>query len=347
MLFFAETLIALSANAFYFFRETKNGIAEIEKYTRGYSVSLAEAFAEIAATGYASRNYNPLKTLFSEKISNNMINEAFFAFTNGDLKAHTSKEKAGEVKGNIANDEFAYNLDMIMKPVLEKSTETIFSDYNMMDREVPFSRDEKRFMKEHLYSGIDSSGWLVSRAVYFKKKPVGTVNFLISKDRIFSLINKNIDDGKKYSLVAVGIAYAVSLAVSIIVFIRHRRIENRALASGLSDDLIIRRDAPLEEESIAILDGDSDLIPLEDAGAIVPRIQPDLGDNRKPISIELLAELEPAGGNRNKPAYSDTLYREPPAEIKPRLKPGHASLAGRIIKDPIPVSAREGSYDSH
>jgi hypothetical protein len=192
LLFLTETIIGSVAALTYLYLDGKKGIERIEKYTVNYSMTMAEAFARVAELSYKTKNYSSLKTLFHEKIEENTIDEAFFILGDGKLIVHSNTTTEKNLMGNIANDEMSYNLDMILLPVTKKSTELFLSDYNIIDTQVPFSRQERESLHKYYYAGINSSGWLFTKGVFINGNPVGAVNFIISKERIFGL-NKRID----------------------------------------------------------------------------------------------------------------------------------------------------------
>lgn len=300
LLFIIEALIALWANLLYFRQSAVDMIAEIEKYTKSYSVTLAEAFAEAAALSYPRKKYAGLKNLFQKKISENIIDEGFFILSDGKLIVHSNKEREKELDGNIANDEFSYNLDMVLRAANEKSDKVIFSEYNIIEKRPPFTREERKYVKEYIYDDINNVGWLVSRAVFSKGKPVGTVNFIIGRERIHKVIFSHIEEFKRWILISLAAAYGVSLIVSIIIFIRQRGIENRALGFSARYHADLPEIDLSEEhgESIALADGDADLIPL-DGGSELPPIPEHHPAQQKddvpgePITIEILAEFKP------------------------------------------------------
>ena len=229
MLFLTQSVIAAGATAFYFYSASKSKIQDIEQYGRNFSITLAEAFADVAELSHRSGNYSKLKSLIQEKIGENIINEGFFVLKDGKLIVHSDKAIEKSLKGNIATDEFTYNIEMILWPLKKKTAEVMFTPYNIMGKRVPFNRDEKRLIREYLYKDINTLGWLVSRGVYSKGKPVGTVNFLIYNDRVFEYIRSQIETAKKAVVYAVAGAFALSLLVSLVVLIRYRSIQKKTI----------------------------------------------------------------------------------------------------------------------
>jgi hypothetical protein len=229
MLFIIESLVAGVAVAAYFLYAGKSRIEEMESYTRSYSISLADAFASVAELGYRTKKNSHLKTMFREKIEENIIAEAFFVLKNGRIIAHSDKERAKQLKGNIASDEFSYNLDLILRPVRQKSREVMFSDYDIINTPVSYGRNERMMLKRYLYPKIDSTGWLASKAVFIKKKPVGAVGFIISKEKIYSFIAEHIEHCKRILIASLCLSFVISLAVSLVVLLRYRSIQKKLM----------------------------------------------------------------------------------------------------------------------
>ncbi len=229
LLFIIESLVAATAVVAYFIYAGKSQIEEMESYTRSYSISLAEAFSRVAEIGYRAKKPALLKTLFKEKIEEKLITEAFFVLKNGKIIAHSNKERTKQLKGNIASDEFAYNLDLILKPVRQKSREVLFSDYDIVDSPAPFERNERMLLKRYLYPKIDSTGWLASKSVFIKKKPAGVVGFIISKEKVYSFIAGHIERCKKILFASLCLSFVISLTIALVVLIRYRSIQKKSM----------------------------------------------------------------------------------------------------------------------
>jgi hypothetical protein len=232
MLFFIESLIGAGATVSYFVYTTRTTIKEIESSVRSYITPLTIAFADVAEISYRTGRMQRLRSLFRKKFERRIMVEAFFVLKNGKLVVHSSRETAKRLKGNLANDEFSYNLDMILRPAYRKSREVMFTDYNIISKPVPFSGIELSLLKRFVYPTIEVSGWLSSTAVYKKKKPVGTVSFIIGKERIYSFIKKKIERGTRILIASFILAFFVSLLVSLVVLARYRSLQKKALKYG-------------------------------------------------------------------------------------------------------------------
>lgn len=243
MLFIVQSILALGATAFYFYQSGLSKIKDIETYNKNYSITLAEAFADVAELSYGKKNYARLKTLFRGKIQENTIDEAFFVLRDGKLIVHSNKSIEKDLRGNIANDEFAYNIDLILWPLKRKSKKVMFTPYNIMGKTAPFTREEKSIIKQYYYKDINVLGWLVTRAVFYQGKPVGTVNFLIYNDRIYEFLRNHINMAKQYMLYALAGAFCLSFFISLIVLLRYRSIQKKTLQAA-GDRGFIAEDIP-------------------------------------------------------------------------------------------------------
>ncbi len=221
-------LIALSAviSSAYFYFGVKKGIKDIEGYTKNYAITMADAFAEVAELSYRLKDYTKLKKLFQSKIRENTIDEAFFVLKDGELIAHSNKEREKQLEGNIANDEFAYNIELILLPVKEKKRDIQFIDYKIFEKKAPFKKIEMKLLKEYIYPKINIDGWLVTKAVFSmekkKEEAVGTVNFIISKDRIYNYIKSQFDESGKLIIYMGALSFLLSVILSFIIFLRYK-----------------------------------------------------------------------------------------------------------------------------
>jgi hypothetical protein len=232
MLLCIESLIAVGATVSYFVYTARTNIKEMESAVRSYITPLTIAFADVAEISYRTRRIQRLRSLFHKKFEHRIMVEAFFVLKNGKLVVHSSRETAKRLKGNLATDEFSYNLDMILRPAYRKSRKVIFTDYNIISKPVPFSGIELSLLKRFVYPTIEVSGWLSSMAVFKKKRPVGTVSFIISKEKIYSFIKKQIERSTRLLVASLILAFSVSLLVSLVVLARYRSLQKKALKYG-------------------------------------------------------------------------------------------------------------------
>ena len=233
LMFIAESAIGTAGVVSYFYFSGKKNITAIENYTVNYSKTMAEAFARVAEFSYSTKKYSSLQTLFHEKIEENTIDEAFFVLSDGKLIVHSSTTAEKELMGNIASDEMAYNLDMILLPVKTKNTDLLLNNYNIVNKTVPFIRDQRDLLKKYVYSDLNSTGWLFTKGIFIKGNPVGTVNFIVSKDRIYTSIEESIKQAKHYSLMIITVSMILSFFIALVVLFRYRSIQKNALGSFL------------------------------------------------------------------------------------------------------------------
>ena len=328
LVFIIEVILSTGSIGYYFLDTGKARVSDILSYTKNYSMTMGEAFADVAQLSLEKKNYTTVKKLFHQKIRENTIDEAFFILNNGTIVVHSNRETSKELKGNLANDEFSYNLDMILMPAREKSHEVIFSDYNIIAQRNPFKRRERELLGTYLYEDIDSNGWLVTRAVYHKDKAAGAVSFIISKDRIFSFIKNHLAQCRYYLECALMGSVGFAFFISLVVFIRYRWIQRKTArhVEARVEAMVFNKQQETASEKIEIIQPDAGQpSPNED---IVTR---DLGipsaGPEETVTIELddLVSIDGSSG----------------------LNPIHPAGQKREIKDPIPLSGKEAPSDFH
>lgn len=287
MIFLIESIMAAGAAGAYFLYAGAGRITEIEADTRSNAMTLAEALGGSAELSYRAKNHTRLRKLFREKIGDRTVDEAFFILTSGKLIAHSNPVIEEKLKGNIAGDGGVYNLDLILQPVSRNSTEVLFTDYDIASKPAPFDRSQRDLIRQYLYRGIDASGWLASRAVYGRKKPVGAVGLIIAKTKIHAFIRDHADRTLQLFRIALAAAFIVSLIVSLVVFVRYRGIRKRALAERRGvmpvaiDELYDMSIAavPVGDRAIALDLGD--LVQEREYDAVLTAGGPDRGTARK------------------------------------------------------------------
>jgi len=320
LMFITETVIGTAGIISYFYFSGKKNITEIENYTFNYSKTMAEAFARVAEFSYSAKKYSSLKTLFHEKIEQNTIDEAFFVLSDGRLIVHSSTTAEKELMGNIASDEIAYNLDMILLPIQTRNCDLISNNYNIINKTVPFNRRERDLLTKYVYGDLNSTGWIFTKGIFYKNKPAGTVNFIIGKDRIYTSIKESINQAKHYSMLLAAVSMVLSFFVSLIVLFRYRSIQKNALKSDAdlkedytgstvptlplktgSDLIEPVMDYTMPDDSDQQLSGEYEPEtpvsgPLEkrEAGEVIPLRKHDISsDDDEYITVELLGEIEP------------------------------------------------------
>lgn len=260
--FFLLILLSGVITGVYFYFTVTRGISEIENTTKKIAPALAQAFTDVAELSYKVKNYTRLKALFHQKIKESGIDEAFFVLADGRIVAHSNKEVENRLEGNIINDEFSYNIDQILLPLKTNSREIQIQDYNILKQKIPFRKEEIKLLKEYIYPKINIVGWLFTKGVYGKTKkreiPLGTINFIISKQNIYDFINKTIRDCKTLLILLGSFSLVLSLLFSLMVFIRTRRIQNvpesqknasQTAGKGKKSEV----ESPIPEEKVEII----------------------------------------------------------------------------------------------
>jgi len=229
IIFLIEAIVVNACLVVYFIHSGKIITADIERYTKNYSMTLVETLSEAVSETYMEKKTSSLQDLFYNRINKDIIDEAFFVLSNGKIIFHSLKTHSENLGGNIGNDEFTYNMEMILYPVLQNTKEVLFADYNVIGTKNPFDFDPrvKKFLKQHIYSTIDSTGWLISKAVFYKNKPVGAVSFIISKQKVFDAIIERFEEVKKYWIFGMAGSAVFSFVIALIfaLSIRRRYIE--------------------------------------------------------------------------------------------------------------------------
>jgi len=328
----------------YFVYVGKQRISDIESYTKNYSIALVNTFAGAAEMGYKRGPGDRLRALFGEIRQKNTFDEAFFVLRDGTLVVHSIEDTAKEIRGNISNDEISYNRDLILKPLLKNSREIQFTDYNIVSKRIPFNRMERTILKNYLYGGIDTSGWLVSKSVFQKKEPVGTMNLIIGKDRIFEFIEAQREESVRMFFISLAFAFAISFILAMVIFIRYRTIQRDTLAQA--EEKLgyrieeVRAAAPVFNEETAMAEPEKALVSspvLDEVPSIVPPAR------EETIAMELFEDVngkDEKGPGRIIDLYSAKRERETSAaRVFPRAE---AAPPGRSheIKEAIPIPRR-------
>ncbi|PKL39763.1 MAG: hypothetical protein CVV44_05955 [Spirochaetae bacterium HGW-Spirochaetae-1] len=344
LIFIIQSFIVVSAMTLYFISTGKKRIADMEKYTRNYSMTLADAFADVAELSFRTRQYKTLQSLFREKIRGNTIDEAFFVLNNGSIVVHSNGEIEKELSGNIANDEFTYNLDMILAPSLKKSRETHFSDYNIISQRNPFPRDQRDLIEKYLYPDVRIMGWLIGRAVYSGNKPVGTVNFLISKKRIFDFIKVHIEETIMYLRYGLEGSLAMAFLLSLIILFRYRSIQKKTLSfsssvvtkEGQAAGKTMEKTSTLQRAALAPESESSPDVTTASGEYITIDISAAIEDNKREVPMEI--NVDDDGIHIEK--YEGEIFMEDLQAIEPVREESLESIQRHTVKDAIPAAGK-------
>lgn len=333
LVYIIQALISIGAVGFYFIHNGSERINDIVTYTKNYSLTMGDAFADAAELSYRAGSYTTLKSLYQEKIRKNTIDEAFFALKNGKIMVHSSKETVKELKGNLANDEFSYNLDMIQQPLKEKKGSITFTDYNIIELRTPFKRRKRKLLQKYLYEPIESTGWLVTRAVFSKNKPVGTVSFIISKKRVFNYIKGHIETSRRYLTRALAGSGVCAFFISLFVFFRYRSIQKK------TEKIVAARTGaqPAAGQKIRPVTP----LPLPGEGTVAA--EPAAAEDG--FTIDLSAE--PAETAESESISMDELVSLDGKTAATDISTKITAMKNRQVKDPIPAKEKESSHDLH
>ena len=299
LIFFTESILGSLALFAYTYVSLKKNINAVEEYTRSYSKTLAEAFASVAELSLKTNKTDSLKILFHEKIQQNTIDEAIFVLADGRLIVHSNTSVENGLGGNIANDEMAYNLDLILEPVKKNSRELILSDYNIIDRKIPFSRKERDLIGRYIYPGINTTGWLFTKGVFVDDKPAGAVCFLTGKERIFSVIRETSLHTLKYFYTVIAGSFVISLIISFIILTRYRSIQKKAERIARTSNHSRAKGATVEQERS--IEHNEAALPAASAGSVMDDfdlfVDEPVGDAIIEKEHEIPVDLESAAGS--------------------------------------------------
>lgn len=245
ILYIIMVWLSIAISLGYFYVEGKRSVSNIIEYTREYSLPLSEAITGIAGLCYEKKDYSALRELLKSGTIKKNIHEAFFVLADGTIIAHSDIERVRELKGNIANDEFAYNIDQIFLPLKSKSEKAQFFDYNINDKNIPFHSDVIRLLKRYFHDKFDVDGWLVTRAVYSRGEGIGCVGMLMGKERIYNTIKDQLNNTYYLAGILFFFSVIISFFISILVNMRYRGIikdlkEQDGVMYGIQSDNIIK-----------------------------------------------------------------------------------------------------------
>lgn len=232
ILFLLLAIMASSAAILHTYRQLASDVEEFTIQVKNISKTLITTYAEAAQLAYATRSTGQLLSLIQGSKNIKGIKEVFFVLDNGTIIAHSDKEKANELKGNIANDEFYYNIDMILYPHTKQSMELFIFDYFVPDVQLPFTTIIRKYIQQFLYRDINTNSWLVTKAVYSKDKSIGTINCIIVKTPIYDMMKSYHKELVYMLMIICGASLVFSLFAGIILFIKQKRFLREVKAFG-------------------------------------------------------------------------------------------------------------------
>ncbi|HOE19558.1 MAG: hypothetical protein KBG92_00940 [Spirochaetes bacterium] len=224
ILFISLFILSSSIAIFFKYKELTADITNFVVETHNISKTLITMYSDAAGLAYTTKSTYKLVSLFHQQQSLRGIKEIFFVLDNGTIVAHSDEAKKSELNGNIANDEFTYNIDMILYPHSVKSGQLFINDYFMPDITIPFSKEMRTFIKRFIYKDIDTNSWLVSKAVFINGKSVGTANCIIVKEPVYQIIDSSFNEIMIIIAIICGVSFFTSLIAGVIVYTRQKKV---------------------------------------------------------------------------------------------------------------------------
>ena len=224
---------AVAASAGYYYVTLKRDIAETERNTQQYLIPLLDACVQMASMDGGAKSAERMNELFNGYRSTGIVFKAFFVKEDGSILAHSSSDEVKSLKSNIASDEFTYNLDQIFLPLKRDIKEPLFSDYYIVDKNVPFTKEQMMYLKKYINSGLDRNGWILSRKVSYKDKSAGVIVFLVDKGSMYEAIILGFNQAVFRTKIAGGAGLGLALLLSLIIFLRYKMIYSRAFRDSI------------------------------------------------------------------------------------------------------------------
>ncbi|MCX8123405.1 MAG: hypothetical protein N3F66_04485 [Spirochaetes bacterium] len=218
---------------FYKYKQLKSDIDEFTTQVKNVSKTLITTFADAAEIAYATRSTQKLLSLIKESSNLRGIKEVFFVLDNGTIVAHSDSRRSLELKGNIANDEFYYNIDLILYPHSKQSRELFIFDYFVPDLPLPFTKNVRKYIQQYVYKDINTNSWLVTKAVYFKGKSIGTINCIIVKTPIYDMMNIYYKEILFMVMIIIASSLVFSLCTGIAIFLKQKKLLGEIAGFGV------------------------------------------------------------------------------------------------------------------
>jgi hypothetical protein len=217
-------IVASSGAIFYKYRQLTSDINEFTTQVKNVSKTLIATYADAAERAYVTRSNGQLLSLIQESKNLKGIHEVFFVLDNGSIIANSDTEKANQLKGNIANDEFYYNIDMIFYPHAKQSRELFVFDYFVPDVPLPFNTIIRKYIQQFIYKDINTNSWLITKAVYHKDKSIGTVNCIIVKTPIYDMMKSYYKELLFMIMIICGVSLVFSLGTGVVMFSKQKKV---------------------------------------------------------------------------------------------------------------------------
>ena len=220
---------AAVSSAGYFYVSSRSAISEFEHSIQSDLVPVLDACVQMGELDGGKGSGIRMSALFKDYHAGELLYKAFFVKEDGTIIAHSDQNESLQLKGNIATDEFSYNLDLIFTPLKKNMKDPFFSDYFLIEKKVPFDKEKIRYLKKYFYENIDRNGWILCRQVTLKGKPFGVVAFLVAKDPIYTVITNEFEDAVFHAEIGIASGFGLAFILSLIIFARYRMIYKKAL----------------------------------------------------------------------------------------------------------------------
>ncbi|MDA3899771.1 MAG: hypothetical protein PF637_04550 [Spirochaetes bacterium] len=217
--------------------ERQNSIDTENFINSVYSAVNRRSFAEIQKKAESLLGKAPSQAKYS-----------FIVLKNGTLIGHSSKTESERLSGNIAADEFAYNLDLILHPLKINLNSTFQSDYYIVDYKPPFSDNELRKLKHYTTHDIDKNGTLLSRRFQSSDRGEGVISIISTKKGVYTHIKEQLRKLSNIRYIIFGMSFLINTLLATILFIVLRG-KQPALTSSSAD--IVRESALHPELTVA------------------------------------------------------------------------------------------------
>ncbi len=349
LLFFSSSC---GLSGFYYYKYTLNFIDKMTKDANDSSVALVEACSIIAELSDGKEQEKRLNDFFANNPQKKFFSKAFYAKGNGTIIAHSNPEEIKELNGNIAFDEFKYNIDQIFYPLSQNDKKVYLSDYYILDEQIPFTKEEIKYLKQYLYNNIDRNGWLANKTVeknikISKKKyelqKTGTINFILSKKLLYVELFKVKEKIIQTAVISAGTSGILSLFLSLIIFLRYNSIRRKTLKSSA---LIQQAAIGLAPENIEIDMHEEELMDSDNIDIETDSMYPEIFDEESGEKLDInpqeylkISKYSEIGSNGD--VSIDNSYKKPKPPIQIVYDESTSNSENDIvILDAVPIRKR-------
>ncbi len=220
----------------------ENRMKEKDSFAESMLVSLSQIGA-VATPKTVDRMAQPI---FKE--SQALYFRAFIVRTDGTIVTHSDPQEAVRLNGNIATDEFSYNLEEIYYPITRESAGAVRRDYHILQQKIPFDDAILETLRSRVDSRIDRNGILYTKRIKLKSGAFFIASVILSRSDIYAHIGSSLDNLTRLKIFIILSCFSLSAVVAIFLFITIRRGENNTVAQ--LPDTVIQQE--LSEEMPAV-----------------------------------------------------------------------------------------------